>query len=452
MLKVLFAASEATPIAKVGGLADVAGALPKALKKLGVDVRLVIPKYRPIPTPSSLPGSSVPVYYVESKQFFDRDQIYGYDDDVERFEFFNKGLIDLTKKIGFEPDIIHINDYHTSLVPTILKVEYSKDPFFANVRTLLTIHNLANQGIEDMHLLGEVGLKGNSTPNLDKDTRDGDVDLLLQGVSEADLVVAVSPQYAKEILTDEYGEGLQFELRERKDRLFGILNGIDVDDYNPESDQNIKSNFSVKDLSKRGLNKDALLKEYGFDHPDWPVVGLVARLVSQKGLDLFEPILDQLLRKNINIVVLGLGEKKYEDMLNAAAAKYGNLKVDLEFNEGKARRIYAGSDFFLVPSRFEPCGLTQMIAMRYGAVPIVRKTGGLADTVQDGQTGIVFEKYTSEDLVEAFERSLELYQSPRLLESIQLNGMRSDFSWNKSAQEYVGLYQKLMKMPKEIAA
>jgi starch synthase len=449
MLKVLFAASEATPMAKVGGLADVVGALPKALKELGVDVRVIIPKYRPIETPGFLPGSKVPVYYVESKEYFDRDQIYGYKDDQDRFTFFSKALLEYTKKIGFEPDIIHINDYHTSLVPVLLKAEYNRDPFFAQVRTILTIHNLANQGIEDLHVLAEVGLKGDSTPNLAQDSRDGDVDLLMEGIEEAGLIVAVSPTYAKEILTPEYGEKLDPILQKRPDRLFGVLNGIDVDVYNPEIDPNLVSKFSLSSLDKRAANKAALVKDFKFDEPDLPIVGMVTRLVSQKGFDILLEIGDQLGQLPLNFIILGLGEKNYEEGLQGLAAKYSNIKIDLEFNEGKSRQIYAGSDFFLIPSRFEPCGLTQMIAMRYGSVPIVRKTGGLADTVTEGRTGIVFTPYKSDSLMEALKEAIELYQDKKSLTEIQERDMRQDFSWDKSAKEYVNLYQKVLQLPKE---
>lgn len=450
MLKVLFASSEAAPLAKVGGLGDVAGALPKALKSVGVDVRLVIPRYQPIETPKLLPGSQVPVYYVSSAKYFDREQIYGYKDDVERFSHFSNALLEKAKEENFEPDIIHVNDYHTALVPVLLKTKFSRDPFFARARTVLTIHNLANQGVDSPKVLETVGLRGDSTPNLGWDTRSGDVDLLLQGISEANFIVAVSPTYAREILTPEYGEGLEGKLTERKDRLFGILNGIDTEVYNPETDPNLVSNFSINKLAKRSANKESLVKSLAFPNSKWPLFGLVTRLVSQKGLDLLLGIAGEITKLPLNLVILGLGEERFENELKNLTGKVHNIKLKLEFNEGFARKIYASSDFFLVPSRFEPSGLTQMIAMRYGAVPVVRKTGGLADTVFDDETGIVFEQYQAEELLKAIKRALEVFKDKERLVRLQKNGMKKDFSWEKSAREYVKLYQEATKLPKEL--
>ncbi len=449
MLKVLFAASELTPIAKVGGLGDVAGALPKALRNLGVDIRIVIPQYRAISTPSKLPGSQVPVYYAKPGKYFDRDLIYGYPDDVERFTYFNKAVLELAKAEQFEPDIIHLNDYHTSLIPTLLKTRYASDPFFAQTRTLLTIHNLVNQGVADQDVLQTVGLNGSSTPNLGWDTRDGDVDLLLQGISEADLVVAVSPTYAKEILTPEYGAGLEGKLAERHGDLFGILNGIDTDSYNPATDPNIEVRYSLANLERRASNKHSLVQDLGFSNPEYPVMGMVSRLVEQKGLDLISEITKDLGKLPINMIFLGVGDKKYEQALSQAAQSYSNIKVRLKFDEAQARKIYAGSDFFLVPSRFEPSGLTQMIAMRYGSIPLVRKTGGLADTVFDNETGLVFEGYRSSQLLGVVQRAVQLFGDPKEVKRLQINGMKRDFSWSRSAQDYVNLYQRALKMPRK---
>src|SRR5581483_6498112 len=293
---------------------------------------------------------------------------------------------------------IHVNDYHTALVSVLLKTKWARDPYFWRTKTLLTIHNMSNQGSYSTDLLNQVGLTPEATPNLSWDARDGDIDLLLQGVAESDLLVAVSPTYAKEILTAEYGFGLEDKLRERRDRLFGVLNGIDTENYDPESDPNLVSQYSVNNLEKRLLNRSELAREMGFTNQEWPIFGLVGRLVEQKGLDLVLQAGEELKKMPLNLVVLGVGEKIYEDKLRRLSQEMPSFKLQLEFNESKARRVYAGSDFFLVPSKFEPSGLTQMIAMRYGAIPVVRKTGGLADTVTDGETGLVFDHYRGEDL------------------------------------------------------
>ena len=442
MPKVLFAAAEASPIAKVGGLGDVAGALPKALKGLGVDIRVVIPKYRSIETPRCLPGSEVPISYVSSSKYFDREQIYGYRDDADRFSFFCRGLLDEAKRIGFEPDIIHLNDYHTSLVPTILKTIFQKDSFFSQTKTILTIHNLANQGVAKASVLEAAGLP--------EDPKNGNTNFLLQGILKANLLVAVSPTYAKEILTSEYGEGLENILREREDDLSGILNGIDVGVYNPETDVNLVANYSIKNLSKRLQNKQELSRICGFTNK-WPTFGLVTRLVAQKGLDILSEILPSLSKMPLNLVVLGVGEERFEQSLSEAARKYSNFSFWQEFNEVKSRLIYAGSDFFLVPSRFEPCGLTQMVAMRYGSIPIVRKTGGLADTVKGGETGFVFDGYRAEELFGAIRDALLVWPDKKNLGKLQRTGMSQDFSWGSSAKEYVKLYQKVEELPQDFS-
>lgn len=420
MLKVLFAASEAAPIAKVGGLGDVAGALPKALHKLKIDIRVVIPHYRSIDAVGSLPSSRVPVYYVHPGKYFNREEIYGYEDDIERFSYFSEEVLKLAKKEKFEPDIIHVNDYHTSLIPSLLKSSFSSDPFFAQTRTVLTLHNLSNKG----------GI------------------LLEQGIISADLLVAVSPTYAKEILTSEYGEGLETALKTRQDRLFGVLNGIDTESYDPATDPNLVSKFALADLEKRAINRISLIEELKFKEENWPVFGIVARLVPQKGLDLLLEIVPELSKLPLNLAILGIGDPELEARLKKADVGLTNMSVKFEFNEGLARRIYGGSDFFLIPSRFEPSGLTQMIAMRYGSIPVVHKTGGLADTVFDGKNGLVFESNRSGDLLATIKRALEIYQNKEERESLQRVGMREDFSWDRSAKEYLRLYNMVQGLPK----
>jgi starch synthase len=466
-IKILITAAEVTPIAKVGGLGDVIGALPKALNKLGTDVRIIIPFYGAIDRnkgqfkliasnlkvetavtdelvnlyQTKLPLSPVPVYLIEHK-FFNGPDIYGLVD-IKKFIFFSRALLACLKTINFKPDVIHLNDWHTAAVTLFLKTLYKNDPFFNNTKTLYTIHNLANQGLADYKIIALNKFEEGLALISDKQ-KNPDINFMAQGILNSDLVNTVSPTYAREILTKEFGAGLEKILAKRKKQLTGILNGIDTDFFNPLTDQFISHNYSFADLNKKIENKLKLQIKLGLK-PDKNIAlaGMVTRFVRQKGLELITENFSEL---NCQFVFLGSGEKKYEDALLALARKYPEkFSVQIKFDEKLAHQIYAGSDIFLVPSRFEPCGLTQMIAMRYGSVPVVRTTGGLKDTVKS-HLGFTFNKFDALKFYQTIKKALKIYyEKPGDWKKLQLNGLKQNFSWEKSAKDYIKLYKKLMK-------
>ncbi len=477
-LKILFLAAEVVPFAKTGGLADVAGSLPKAIHALGHDIRVTMPRYGrirperfnlthvmdsfPVPMDSrtepaglmqtTLDGSDVPVYMVENARYFDRDGIYMYPDDAERFILFCRGALEGIKRLGWQPDIIHCHDWHTALTPNWLKTIYADDSFFANVASVYTIHNLAYQGIFGYRVLEIAGIDEYGfiahpeTVDLNEV-----VDFMARGILFADVISTVSQTYAREILTPEFGEKLDPLLRSRRDRLFGILNGIDVDEFNPATDSYLEANYALESLERRVQNKLALQREAGLrQDPDLPVVGIIARLTDQKGFDLITSMVEPLLQHlGAQFVLLGTGEQRYHDFFLDLSDRYPEqVGVFLTFNASLASRIYAGADIFLMPSRFEPCGLGQMIAMRYGSVPVVRAIGGLADTVSDydptsGEgTGFVFEPYDSMALYTALVRAVETFRHRDIWRELQIRCMQKDFSWESSARKYVELYAR----------
>ena len=472
-LKILLVSAEVAPFAKVGGLADVAGALPKALRALGHDVRVVMPRYGSIdvekyglrPVLRDLPvalahqpvnatvlegriGEDVPIYFIDNAQFFGREGMYGFWDDDARFIYFSRAALEMLRPLGFQPDVIHVNDWHTAVIPNLLAKLYS-DPFYAAIATVLTIHNLAFQGVYGygtLHLaeLEPWGLIKSGIGGLDDI-----VNLLGRGVWFADAVNTVSNRYAEEILTPEYGEKMDPLLRVFKSKLHGIINGIDYEVFNPERDASIATRYDIATVEKKAENKRALQQEVGLpQNPSIPVIGLISRLYDQKGLDLIANIMWGLMRLNLQLVVLGAGDSRYEEMFRANA-RDNPLKVSatIGFKPVLAQHIYAGSDMFLMPSRFEPCGLGQLISIRYGTIPIVRATGGLADTIQDWDpvrqtgNGFVFEAYDHWDLYAQVVRALETYRQPQQWRRLQANAMASDVSWTNSANKYVGLYR-----------
>jgi starch synthase len=480
------ASAEAAPLVKVGGLGDVVGSLPPALQKLGCDVRLILPMYgvidrkkykikKIIPNfkiPSgkrqvkiniwqtALPHSSVKIYLIEEKKYFGPKIVYSKKNNSERFLFFSLASLNILEKINFQPDIIHCHDFHTALIADLLKA--NDWPFLKNTKTIFTIHNLNYQGKSDIEVLKTGNLKKNSLKSLSRDARDGDINFMVQGILNADLVSTVSKTYAKEITTSFFGAKLDNIIKKRKKDLSGILNGIDTEFFNPATDKFIKQKYSLKNLDKKIKNKLALQKKLGLPQDkNIALAGLISRLVWQKGLELFTKKFSQL---NCQFVFLGTGSKKYEALLKKLAKEYPDkFKAIIGFDEELAHQIYAGADLFLMPSRFEPCGLGQMIAMRYGTVPVVRQTGGLADTVTPltkinspslrrrglgevkKSTGFAFKNFNSNALYNKLNKALSIYYNkPKIWRQLQINGMKKDFSWDKSAKEYLKLYKKLV--------
>ncbi len=477
-LKILFLAAEAVPFAKVGGLADVAGSLPKAIRSLGHDVRLMMPRYGTIHSdqfdlekigePFHIPlgrgkeyvhlisgtmDGGVPVYLLWNDLYFSsRDRVYGFEDDAQRFTVFGRSALAALRLLDWKPDVIHANDWHTGLVPTWLNVTGWKDPFYRDLATLFTIHNLTYQGISGRLILTFAQMEEVKHLSVEPP---GDVNWMAQGIAHADLISTVSKRYAQEILTPEIGMGLDPLLRERQKRLFGVLNGIDYEEWNPATDPNVSHRFDVETLDRRAANKTALQQQARLPaRPKSPLVGMVTRLDKVKGMDLIEPVLTWLLEEeSAQFILLGAGSPEYHEMFERIQARFPNrARAFLKFDEVLARRIYAGADMFLMPSAVEPCGLGQMIAMRYGCVPIVRATGGLADTVidytakQSRGTGFVFERHTAKACRGALQRALKAYRDKKTWRKLQRRGMAADFSWSASAQEYVKLYHKAIEL------
>ena len=480
-LKILYLSAEVVPFAKTGGLADVAGALPKAIRALGHDIRVMMPRYgrvdvqkfrlEPVLEEIQIPmdeqiepadilvsaiGSGVsetPVYFVNSERYFDRQGIYMYPDDAERFIFFSRAALESCRALGWRPDVIHCNEWHTALVPNWLRTIYRDDPFCDSCATVYTAHNLEYQGIFGFRVLEIAGLADMgfiAHPDVAPDLHEV-VDLQARGLLFADIINTVSETYAQEILTPEFGQRLDPILRDRRDRLYGILNGIDTETYDPATDPDIHRNFDVNSLDLRVENKLALQQEAELAvNAEAPLVGVVSRLTDQKGFDLIAAIADPLVRQaGCQLIVMGTGELRYHEFVNAIVERYpGRVAAFLTFNRGLAQRIYAGSDIFLMPSRMEPCGLNQMVAMRYGAVPVVHAVGGLADTVADFRpatnlgTGFRFDDYEPMALYTALVRAVETYRHTGLWRQLVQRCMREDFSWDRSAQRYVDLYRR----------
>ena len=474
-LKILFLSAEVDPYAKTGGLADVAGSLPKTIRRRGHDIRIAMPAFRridkqrfgleqaidsisismnvetwPATIYQATMDDGVPIYFTDNAHYFDRENIYGYEDDADRFVFFCRTALEMCKHMDWRPDIVHCNDWHTGIVPNWLHTIYAEVPFFKDVATVYTIHNLQYQGIYGPRVLRIAGIEEYGLvvhPEVTQDLNEV-VDLMARGILFADVINTVSPTYAKEILTPEFGERLDPLLRDRQDHLFGILNGIDVKTWNPATDNTIAAMYDVDSLDRRTENKLALQVELDLpQRPDVPLLGIITRLADQKGLDILEDAIDHILDLDVQFVLLGTGEQHYHNLFQRVAEDYPDKAgISLTFNAPLARKIYAGSDMFLMPSRFEPCGLGQMISMRYGSVPVVRSVGGLADTVQDftPQTGegdgFTFTDYDPWALFAAVVRAVESYQYVDAWRGLQERGMRTDFSWERSAQEYVRLY------------
>lgn len=476
-MKVLFVASEAAPFIKTGGLADVMGALPKALQALGVEPALVIPNYEGVGEEyknametvfegsvdlswrnqylgvKKLVQDGIPVYFIDNEYYFKRDKLYGYDDDAERFAYFSKAALTMLHYIDFKPDVIHTNDWHTGLLGAYLKEDFMQDPYFQGMKNIYTIHNLKYQGVFGRNIVEDVlGLPLHLLYNGNIEN-DGDVNFMKAGMCYADFITTVSPSYAEEITYPYFGEGLEDYVALCAGKISGILNGLDEQEYNPETDPHIPVRFDASNvLVKKPLAKEALQRELGLTvNREIPVVGMITRLVEAKGLDLVMHIMDELMEEQVQLVVVGTGDEEYANALRELAWRHpGSVSVNILFNEGLARRVYAGADMFIMPSRYEACGLSQMIAMRYGTVPVVRETGGLKDSVINFDkyntpegNGFSFANFNAHELLFTIKRGLTCFAEKPLWEKIVYNAMHSDNSWNRSAQAYAELYAKV---------
>ncbi len=475
-MNILIVASEAHPFIKTGGLGDVIGALPVALNDLGADVRVVIPNYRDIKKEIKenlkyidnftvnvgwrnqycgileYEHEGVKFYLLDNEYYFNRGGLYGYYDDGEKFAFFDRAVLEFVKHIDWVPDILHCNDWQTGMVPVLLKLEYSKEEKFKNMKTMFSIHNLFFKGMFDPKVLPELFGYDYESFNNGSLEHYGAVSFLKGGINYADKVTTVSKSYAEEIKTPEYGEQLEGLLRYRSSVLEGIVNGIDYKEYNPEEDKYIYSTYSVNDLENKKINKEELQKELGLTvNKDVPMIGLVSRLTHQKGCDLIINILEELLKEDIQVVVLGTGDYMYEESFKSFQGRHPNkISANIKFSNELAHKIYAASDMFLMPSLFEPCGLGQLIALRYGSIPIVRETGGLKDTVtpyneyDETGNGFGFKNYRFEELLNIIKYALKIYENKDKWNNIVRQAMSADNSWEKSAKEYIEIYNQLI--------
>lgn len=480
--RICFASAEIAPFAKTGGLGDVSAALPRYLHQAGHDVRVFMPLYgrvdqrgheflsvsflRDVPLQmgrhslsfsvftAPLPGTSLRIYFVSCPALYGRNAIYANDGDEHlRFAFLSRAVLESCQRMGWAPDILHANDWHTALLPLYLKTLYSWDRLFARTKTVLTLHNLAYQGTFPSGILPDIGLDGVTSLLHQEQLAAGVVSFLTSGILYADAVTAVSETYAREIQTPEHGMGLDPLLRARRASVFGIVNGVDVAEWSPERDTKIARTYSATDLSGKRVNRAHLLARFGIsDDPRQPVVGIVSRLTAQKGLELTQGVLPRLLAQNrIRLVVLGSGSESLAAFFASLATRWPRRAAFHNgYDDPLAHAIEAGADLFLMPSRFEPCGLNQMYSLRYGTLPIVRKTGGLADTVMPWNpatgegTGFVFEHYTETGLRWAFGQALKAWADPKAWHQLMLSAMAQDFSWERQVQKYVRLYSRLL--------
>lgn len=454
-MKVLFLSSEIDPFAKTGGLADVAGSLPVALERKGIALRLAMPKYRPVlRQKEGRIGKEIRVDFIEQNAFYDRAGLYGengkdYPDNLERFSFFCRKVLDLLKERNFAVDLIHCNDWQTALVPVYLKSLYREDPFFRNVKTVFTIHNLGYQGLFPASEMGKTGLD-DSYFHMESLEFYGKINVLKGGLVYADILTTVSPTYSREIQTAEFGHGLEGILFKRREDLFGIVNGIDQDLWDPAQDRAIKKQYTPENPAGKEEDKKDLQTLCGLQvKKDIPLIGIVSRLAAQKGFDILAPVVGKILKQGFQMVLLGTGDKRYEELFQEIGKKFPkSFSLHLAFDPVLARKIYAGSDFFLMPSRYEPCGLGQMIALRYGTIPVVRKTGGLADTIRDATypegNGFVFSEYASEKLLGSLLQAKKAFQEKKGWERLLRRAMAFDFSWDRSAEKYVDLYRRVL--------
>ncbi len=483
-MKVAFLCSEAVPFAKTGGLADVAGSLPKALEHLGCEVKLFIPKYYLIDEEefglhynweigeisikisshtrsvhvyqSRLPDSNVEVNFIDCPHYYHRDQIYtdGFDED-ERFIIFNRGVIETLQRMKWMPDIIHCNDWQTGLVPLYLKENYAWDKLFQSTASLFTIHNIGYQGRFSKDSIKHASIREDLFYPGSPVEYHGDFSFMKSGIMFSDIINTVSETYAKEVLTPEFGAGMENSLAERKEDLFGILNGVDYSEWDPLTDKFIPYHYSSDDLKNKTKIKQELLKKFNLKFDESiPLIGIVSRMASQKGFDLVEEAANDLMQLNAQWIILGSGEDRYEEMFRNLQQTYPEkAAVYIGFNNELSHLVEAASDIFLMPSLYEPCGLNQIYSLKYGTVPIVRKTGGLADTVIDRNihnsgTGFTFTDYSAKALLDAVKKTIDAYVEKESWRKTQVNGMAENFSWENSAKKYINLYELAIEKKK----
>lgn len=470
-MKILYAASEALPFAASGGLADVLGSLPAAVAERGCDCRVVMPMYRSIKPDVrnkmtylgdvtvdvswrkqycgvyTIEQSGVTYYLIDNPYYFMRDGMYGFYDDCERFVFFSRAVLEMLPLIGWKPDIIHCNDWQTAMVPVFYEILYKYHREYEDIKIIYTIHNIQYQGVYGREVVTELmGLPAYHTNLLEFD---GCVNLMKGAIETADVISTVSPTYAKEVLDPWYSYGMDRALVRRQDGITGILNGIDVKLYDPETDPIIAKNYTAASISGKKKCREALLTEMGLPVDDAPVIGIVTRLVAHKGIQLIQRVFHEMLDLGCKFVILGSGEKIFEDFFREMEEQYPEqVKTNIGFLPELSRKIYAGADFFLMPSQNEPCGLAQMVAMRYGTIPIVRETGGLGDSVRDAGgkdgNGFTFKTFDAMDMLDAVKRGTELYASKRKWNALVKRAMGCDYSWSVSAGTYIDMYKKLL--------
>ena len=477
-MNILYVTSEAVPFCKTGGLADVAGSLPPSLAANGDRVSVILPLYERVKNQwgdklhfekwtfvrlawrsvycglFSLEREGVTWYFIDNESYFRRGDLYGYFDDGERFAFFSRAVTELLRSLPEKPDVVHCNDWQSALVPVYIRDEAVRDEFYKSIRTVITVHNIEYQGrygrdtLEDLFGLDRGWFDGGTMEF------GGDVNLLKGAIVTADAVTAVSPTYAQELKYAYFAHGLENVMMQYKGKLHGVLNGIDMKRYDPAHDKALAAVYSAEDLSGKSRDKAALQRLLGLqERPDTPIIAMVTRLVSHKGLDLVCETLDAIMEKDVQFVVLGKGDAKYETFFEYAKQRYGTrMAVHLGYSEELAMQIYAGADLFLMPSKSEPCGLSQMIAMRYGTVPIVRETGGLKDTVHAYEAwngagnGFSFTNYNAGDMCYVIGEAVDLYhQKPEAYKALRKRGMAEDFSWARSAKKYREIYDSICK-------
>ena len=474
-MKVLFVASECAPFAKTGGLGDVIGSLPAELAKLGADVRVMIPKYASIAGHyrermelvstcevrvgwrrqycglERLEHEGITYCFIDNAYYFKRPDLYGYYDEAERYAYFNHAALAALKQADFRADVLHCHDWQTGMIPLLLDAHWRHDPFCRDMRTVFTIHNLKYQGIFPRSILGDLLGLGDEYFHIDGVEYYGNVSFMKAALNCADCLTTVSPTYAGEIQHPDCGEGLDGLLRKRRDRLRGILNGIDTAAYNPADDPHLFARYEGSDPERKRENKLGLQRMLGLpQRGDAPMIGLVSRLVEQKGIDLIAHTIEDILRMDLQLVVVGTGEARYEDLFRRAAERHPDkVSACITFDDGLARKVYAASDLYLMPSRFEPCGISQLLALRYGAAPIVRETGGLKDTVQPyneytGEgNGFTFRDYNAHDMLYTIGRAVHFYHDPEHWRRIRRNIEGSRYGWAESAAQYMEIYRSL---------